>query len=154
LRSPVYAHHRPKILENNIDYQYIDQGEQTFTYILIPHKDGWRKTSSLDWAENLNNPCYPSVEYNHKGKFPEKQSFFKINKENTLVTVLKKAEKTDDFILRLYETEGKSTQVEIKLFERICKIKVGACEIKTLLIPKNKEISIQEVNLLELFEKG
>jgi len=154
LRSPVYAHHRPKILENNIDYQYIDQGEQTFTYILIPHKDGWRKTSSLDWAENLNNPCYPSVEYNHKGKFPKKQSFFKINKENTLVTVLKKAEKTDDFILRLYETEGKSTQVEIKLFERICKIKVGACEIKTLLIPKNKEISIQEVNLLELFEKG
>lgn len=149
LRSPVYAHHFPKTLENNIDYRYIDQGEQAFTYIIIPHKGRWEKAPSLDWTENLNNPCYSFVEYNHKGKFPQKQSFFKINKENILVTVLKKAEETDDFILRLYETKGKSTQVEIKLFKRIFKIKVGAYEIKTLLIPKNKEIPVQEVNLLE-----
>ncbi|GAH74184.1 unnamed protein product, partial [marine sediment metagenome] len=77
---PVYAHHTPKVLDSGVDYQYIDQGEQTFTYILIPHKGNWQKTLPVKWAENLNNPPVALVEHCHKGRLPKEQSFIKVDR--------------------------------------------------------------------------
>jgi len=150
LRSPVYAHHTPKILDSGEDYQYVDQGEQTFTYILIPHKGTWQKALPAKWAENLNNPPVVLVEHCHKGGLSKEQSFIKVDKENVMVTVLKKAEDTEDMVLRLYETRGESTETDIALFERRWKVRLNPCEIKTFLIPRDKKASIKEVNLLEL----
>ena len=149
LRSPVYAHHIPKNLESGVDYHYIDQGEQTFTYILIPHKGSWQKTSTAKWVENLNNPPITLIEHCHKGRLSGSQSFMKVDKEDVVVTVLKKAEDTDNMVLRLYETEGKSTQVDIALFERNWKTQINPCEIKTFIIPQDKKASVKEANLLE-----
>ena len=150
LRSPVYAHHIPKALEPDVDYQYIDQGEQTFTYILIPHKGNYQKALPVKWAENLNNPPVVLVEHCHKGRLPQEQSFMKVDKENVMVTVLKKSEDTEDTVLRLYETRGESSETNIALFERSWKVRLNPCEIKTFLIPRDKKASIKEVNLLEL----
>lgn len=66
-----------------------------------------------------------------------------------MVTVLKKAEDTDDTALRLYETKGKATEANIVLFGRSWKIQMNPCEIKTFLIPRDKKASIKEINLLE-----
>jgi alpha-mannosidase len=149
LRSPVYAHHIPKVLEPDVDYQYIDQGEQTFTYILIPHKGGCQKALPVRWAENLNNPPVVLVEHCHKGRLPKEQSFIKVDKENVMVTVFKKAEDTEDTVLRLYETKGESSETNIALFERSWKVQLNPCEIKTFLIPRDKKAPVKEVNLLE-----
>jgi len=150
LRSPVYAHHFPKTLENDSDYQYIDQGEQKFIYILIPHKGNWQKASTIKRAESLNNPPITLIEHCHKGGLPKEQSFIKIDKENIIVEALKKAEDSDDIILRLYETEGKPAEVNIELFERSWKAQVNPCEIRTFLVPRDKKEPICELNLLEL----
>ncbi len=149
LRSPLYAHHIPKVLERGVDYQCIDQGEQTFTYILVPHKGNWQKAFPVKWAENLNNPPVVLVEHCHKGELSKEQSFIEVYEENVIVTALKKAEDTDDIVLRLYETRGESTETDIALFERSWKVRLNPCEIKTFLIPRDKKSSVMEVNLLE-----
>lgn len=149
LRSPVYAHHTPKVLDSGVDYQYVDQGEQTFTYIIIPHKGSWQKALPVRWAENLNNPPVVLVEHCHKGGLPKEQSFIKVDKENVMVTVLKKAEDTDDAVLRLYETRGESSETNIALFERSWKVQLNPCGIKTFLIPKDKKAPVKETSLLE-----
>lgn len=89
------------------------------------------------------------IEHCHRGKLPKEQSFIKVDKKNVMVTALKKAEDTDDTVLRLYETEEKHTEVNIALFERGWKVRLNPCEIKTFLIAKDKKVSIKEVNLLE-----
>ncbi len=149
LRSPVYAHHAPKVLDSGVDYQYIDQGEQTFTYMLIPHKGNWQEALAAKWAEDLNNPPVVLVEHCHKGRLPKEQSFIKVDKENVMVTALKKAEDTDDTVLRLYETRGESSETNVALFERSWKVQLNPCEIKTFLIPQDKRASVKEMNLLE-----
>ncbi|MBA7683471.1 hypothetical protein ES703_91836 [subsurface metagenome] len=103
----------------------------------------------MRWAENLNNPPVALVEHCHKGGLPKEQSFIKVDKENVMVTVFKKAEDTDDAVLRLYETKGKSTETNITLFERSWKVQLNPCEIKTFLIPRDKKAPVKEVNLLE-----
>jgi alpha-mannosidase len=90
------------------------------------------------------------VEHCHKGMLPKEQSFIKVDEENVMVTVLKKAEDTDNAVLRLYETRGESSETNITLFERSWQVQLNPCEIKTFLIPRDKKVSIREVNLLEL----
>jgi len=66
-----------------------------------------------------------------------------------MVTVLKKAEDTDDAVLRLYETRGESSETNIALFERSWKVQLNPCGIKTFLIPKDKKAPVKETSLLE-----
>ena len=101
------------------------------------------------WAENLNNLPVALVEHCHRGRLPKEQSFIKVDKENVMATVLKKAEDSEDIVLRLYETGGQSSETNIALFERSWKVRLDPCEIKTFLIPGDKKAPIEEVNLLE-----
>ncbi|MCX7795322.1 MAG: alpha-mannosidase [bacterium] len=149
LRSPVYAHHIPRVLDPHEDYRYIDQGEQDFTYIIYPHKGDWRDSDTVKLAESLNNPVIAFVEYKHPGILPQEQSFISVDKENIIVTVIKEGEDSDDIILRAYETIGKETKAKFKLFDRIWFTTFKPCEIKSFSIPKDKNLSVREVNLLE-----
>ncbi|MGC9063226.1 MAG: glycoside hydrolase family 38 C-terminal domain-containing protein, partial [bacterium] len=149
LRSPVYAHHIPRELDPNEDYRYIDQGEQGFTYILLPHKGDWRESDIIALAEYLNNPPTAFVEYNHKGTLPSEKKFIEVDKENIIVSTIKEAEDSEDIIVRAYETRGNSTQASFILFNRNWKVSFSPYEIKTFLIPKNSSLPIKEVNLLE-----
>jgi len=149
LRSPVYAHHIPRELDPDEDYRYIDQGEQEFTYILLPHRGSWKDAETVSLAEGLNNPPIAFIEYNHKGILPQEKSFIEVDKENIIVSVIKKAEDSEDIIVRAYETRGISTDVNFVLFDRNWNASFSSCEIKTFLIPRNKFLPIKEVNLLE-----
>jgi len=149
LRSPVYAHHIPRELDPDEDYRYIDQGEQEFTYILLPHRGSWKDAETVSLAEGLNNPPIAFIEYNHKGILPQEKSFIEVDKENIIVSVIKKAEDSEDIIVRAYETRGISTDVNFVLFDRNWNASFSPCEIKTFLIPRNKFLPIKEVNLLE-----
>lgn len=151
LRSPVYAHHIPEKLEPEVDYTYVDQGEQRFTYLLLPHPGSCDYTRATRWAENLDNPPISLFEHPHDGKLPGSQSFLKIDKRNILVSTIKKAEDTDDIVLRVYETEGSACEkASITFLGKDWKFPIGVHEIKTFLIPQGEKEKVREVNLLEL----
>jgi alpha-mannosidase len=64
---------------------------------------------------------------------------------------LKKAEDSDDLILRAYETSRAATHATIHLpaWKRKIEVDFGPCEIKTFRIPQDDRLPVLETNLLE-----
>ena len=90
----------------------------------------------------FNNPLIAVIGDGHKGILPAKHSFVEISPENLIVTVLKKAEDSDDLMLRFFETTGTQCTAKVKLSEFM---KVDAVHKTDLLeneledIPKSKQ---------------
>jgi alpha-mannosidase len=67
--------------------------------------------------EFLHSPL--SVPANSQGDMPAEFSFLELHPNNLILSALKKAEDSNDVILRFFETEGISTRAEIKMFRKI-----------------------------------
>jgi alpha-mannosidase len=150
VRSPVYAHHQPKKLLPKAEYEWMDQGIQTFRMALVPHKGSWQEINVTRMAEEFMTPPIPIYQGIHPGKLPKSGSFMEVDAPNVIATAIKKSEEGDDAIIRLVETMGTDTQVTLHFrsagFRWNGKIK--GCEIKTLRLNTNTG-EIREVNLLE-----
>jgi alpha-mannosidase len=148
LRSPLYAYFTDATLEPGKDYEYVDQGVQTLVYALLPHAGDWRDIETVRAAEELNNPLISLVEPPHAGTLGTSMAFLECSPSNIVCTVLKKAEDSDDLVIRLYETAGRDTKARISFpSEKIVQdVQMGHHEIKTLKLTDGKFI---EVNMLE-----
>jgi len=148
LRSPLYAYFPEAVLEPGKNYEYIDQGIQPLVYAILPHAGDWREAATARAAEELNNPLIPVVEPLHTGTLRASDTFLECSPSNVICTALKKAEDSDDTVIRLYETSGRDTLARIKLaYPQVIKeMKLGHHEIKTLRFSKGEFI---EVNMLE-----
>ena len=103
-----------------------DKGEHTFTYSLYPHAGTVRSSEVYKQAYLLNNP-FVAVTANGKGSLPERYSFASSDKQNVIIDTVKRAEDSNDTIVRLFESENKTTDVNIK-FAANCK-KVALCDL-------------------------
>jgi len=123
-------------------------------FILLPHKGSWRETYIVKLTEELNLSPIVIVDYPHKGELQPSQSFIEINRENIIVSALKKHEDSEDTVLRCYETEGRETEAEIKLpfLRRKWTARFKPCEIKTFIIPRKIDSKIIETDMLEFQE--
>lgn len=108
LRSPSYP-----------VYSTDERGTHTVRYSLYPHMRGWREAKVMRQGYELNYPLLAAVASPHSGDLPPVHSFVKIEPENLIISVLKKAEDSDNLILRFYETEGKQSTAQISLSEPI-----------------------------------
>ncbi|MBS6194140.1 MAG: alpha-mannosidase [Clostridiales bacterium] len=152
LRSPVYAHHNPHVLvKEEDDYSFIDQGIQKFGYVLVPHMGTWKTGSIVQKAEELNQPCTSIIETYHKGEYPVKAGYLQIDKENVILSALKKAHDGNGYIARFYETTGENCEVNISfdLFGKEVHAAFRPYEIKTFRFSRNPGEEPEEVNLLE-----
>jgi alpha-mannosidase len=146
VRSPMYADHygvRDEFAE------YMDQGMQYFTYLLLPHAGDWRQSGIVRRSQELLNPPVTVLETYHKGSLPLTGSFLSVESENVAAPVLKQAEDGDGLILRCVETFGETveTEIDLKLTGRKWKARFGPFEIKTFRIRDNG--NIEETNLIE-----
>jgi alpha-mannosidase len=154
LRSPVYANHMPVVPVPGKEYSFIDQGIQRFTYSILPHTGGWEEAGTVRRAAELNQrPLTLPGATQPGGKLPQSASFLSVDRENVDVSVLKQAEENDDLILRAYETAGVAGRATLclgaPLGDRTVVVDFGACEIKTLRIPRDPAQPVLETNLLE-----
>ena len=147
LRTPVYAHHDPYKLSDNECYKYMDQGIHRFTYSILPHKNTWREANTIKKALELNQKPVLIRETYHNSKMPQKNSFIKINQDNVILSALKKSEKNDCFIMRVYETHGICSNTSIDIFNIKFDFKIKPYEIKTFALYPDG--TIKEVDLLE-----
>ena len=143
LRSPVFADHygvRDDLCE------YTEQGEQSFTIMLMPVQED---TVSLQQISEVLNLSLPSIlgTY-HTGKLSAKGSLLRISAKNIIADVLKEAEDGNGLILRCHEILGQPTETEIELPELALSFKTtfSPQQIKTFCI-KNSEV--KETNLIE-----
>jgi len=91
---------------------YADQGTQDvghheFTYGIAGHAGGWRD-SQTDWqGERLNAPLIAFETSKHEGMLGRTFSLLKVSSPRIRVLALKKAEHSDEVIVRMVELNGK-----------------------------------------------
>ncbi len=94
---------------------YADQGTQDlghheFVYGLAGHDGDWRQAQT-DWqAQRLNQPLIAFESSSHPGELGKSFSLLKLNNDRVRVMALKKAELSDEVIIRLVELNGKPAE--------------------------------------------
>jgi alpha-mannosidase len=152
VRSPVWAWHHPRELEQDGDFEYMDQGRQNFLVRLVPHAGDRNAAGVVRRAAELNQPSFPLIETFHDGPLPQRALFLDDGAGDVVVTVLKGAEDADgSLVVRGYETAGRAARatIELPLVERTISADFGAHEIKTFRVPRDPEAPVAEANLLE-----
>ncbi|MCZ7575222.1 MAG: hypothetical protein M5U01_42270 [Ardenticatenaceae bacterium] len=154
LRSPIYAHHTPFVPPPQGNYAFIDQGIQHFTYTLLPHVASWEQTGTVKRAAELNQRPITLIETFHEGSLPQQDSYLSVDRDNVIVSVVKRAEDNDDMIVRCYETDRVATQARICLprWNRTITAVFAPCEIKTFRVPRDETLPVVETDLLEWSE--
>ena len=90
-----------------------DLGLHEFTYSIYPHKNTWKEANTPIMAYNLNVPMYAAVEEAHAGDLQHEMSLLKLNVDNCMVEVVKKAETGEGVVIRLYEYKNMRTAVSM-----------------------------------------
>ena len=98
-----------------------DKEKHEFTYSLYPHKGAFREAKTVEYAYNLNAPMLYSIGGVKDGKLPPKLEVLSVNADNVQVEAIKKAERGDDIIIRLYEYKNKRPEAELDFYKPIKK---------------------------------
>lgn len=84
-----------------------DKEEHEFVYSLYPHQGDWKEADTVQMAFEVNSPLVAKVEDAHTGSLPQEFSFIGIDCENVIIDTVKKAEDTDELIVRVFECYNK-----------------------------------------------
>ncbi len=93
-----------------------DQERHTFTLSLMAHTGTWQEAGVLAEAYNLNNPLLAvRGEEDSSNETKALYSFVRSKSPGATVEVVKKAEDSDNLIVRLYESYGQSENSSLEL---------------------------------------
>jgi len=87
-------------------HAYTDQADHHFTYALYPHPGDLVSGGVVQAAYELNVPLRMMPMAPQDGDLPRKFSFLEIDSPNVIIEAVKKGEKDDGVIIRLYEASG------------------------------------------------
>ena len=84
-----------------------DLGHHEFVYGLAGHADGWR-AGETDWqGERLNDPLIAFATAKHVGGLGREFSLIQVSNPRVRIMALKRAEESNEVVLRMVETDGK-----------------------------------------------
>lgn len=87
----------------------MDMGPNHFTYSILPHDGGWSEQTQIE-AARLNQPLVAFIAPAHPGVLGRKVSLATLSTDSVSIKAIKRAEDTDELIVRLYEWTGKDQQ--------------------------------------------
>jgi len=90
----------------------------TFEYAVQPHNRDWRQAEMYKLAQEFHHLPIP-IQSDSNGDLAPEFSFLKLSPNNLILSALKKAEDTDEIILRFFETKGETTEAEVELFKEL-----------------------------------
>jgi alpha-mannosidase len=133
-----------------------DRGKHTIRYALLPHSGDWKKANVPGRGWEYNVPLRTVRTGRHKGKMAASGSFIQVSPAQVILAGIKKAEDSQDLVLRLYESQGKKATARLRFFRppqevhradimersegrinprgKQVEIKIAANEIVTLLV--------------------
>jgi len=112
LRSPLTPN--PLVLPEGYVNPFADQGIHEFVYSVYPHPGDHIAANSVRRAYELNYPLHAVMGEKHKGVLPVEYSFITLDADNLVLTTVKKAEDSNEHIIRLYETHGKAIEAVLQ----------------------------------------
>ena len=152
LRSAYYANHDPFVVQPGMDFPVIDQGWQTFQYVLMPHA-GTAQDAGVDQAAMLlNAPPLLLPESFHAGAWPMAQGFARVVSDTVVLDALKLAQDgSGDVIVHLHESARREADAVLEIPSMGRRIPLGFApgQIRALRIPKDGSADVTEVYLSE-----
>jgi len=149
LRSPIYAFHDPRQVVPGVTYHYIDQGAQVIHYRVIPHLGPWPRALPDRRAYELQEPLIARPATRRAAGAPS-GPLLSVEPDNMVLTVVKRSEDGDGFLVRGYEAEGRAGEVVIRCapLGRCWRHRVRAHEVWTLALSVEDD-RVEGLNLLE-----
>jgi len=124
--------------------------EYTFEYALQLHYGDWREAEMYKYAQEYHHLPLP-IEAEGNGELPQEFSFIEISPHNLILSALKKAEDSDDVILRFFETKGEATLARIDIFRELKRVTlVDLLEMEDKEIPFTRHGFMLQVNPFEI----
>ncbi|CZT55492.1 Endo-1,4-beta-xylanase A precursor [Eubacteriaceae bacterium CHKCI005] len=104
----------------NYSGQHVQEvGENRFGFAIYGHEGNFGSGTQIE-AEAFNQPMKAFQTVSHQGSLGDDYSFGSISNENVLVRAVKKAEKSDEIVIRVNEGTGEAaSNVEVYLGEGI-----------------------------------
>lgn len=99
--------HTPSVSNNYTHQKDQDLGLNKFTYSFFRHLGAWGQETQWE-ASQLNQPLIVFQAPKHAGNLGKSFGFATINSNEIAIKALKKAEETDELIVRVYELCGKN----------------------------------------------
>ena len=92
-------------------------GHHTFEYAIVPHAGTWHADTALPLVEGqgFEAPMRGHVTTIHDGKLPTQWSFLSVAPHSVLVSAVKRSEREDALIVRLYNPTERSLETEMRL---------------------------------------
>jgi alpha-mannosidase len=128
LRSPIYPD------------PYADEGDHEFIYAIYPHPGDWRH-GTVQVAEDLHRPLRVAAA-RHTTIHP---SLFRLKANVLKLACLKKAEDSDDVILRLYEPHGNRGHMTLETalpLHRVAIVNILEEETGELVVEEDRRITV------------
>lgn len=99
-----------------------DQGKHILTYSLMPYAGDYRDAGVINEAYALNQPMDVLLVNSNYGNLPEEYSFVSCDKPNVIIETVKKAEKDESLIVRMYDAFDCRTNAEIRVVDGFSKV--------------------------------
>ena len=99
--------------------EYLQKEDHHFSFSILSHKAGWE--NGYRFGMQANNPLRAVVqEHTIKNTYlPTEKSFFEIPENQVLISTVKKGEDDNSVVVRLYDIEGKDSQIDLNTFFNI-----------------------------------
>jgi alpha-mannosidase len=94
-----------------------DRGRHRFTIALLPHAGDWRQAALPRRGRELNRPLAVRTTRPHAGPLDAEAGFVAVEPANVIADAVKRAEDSDDLVVRIAETHGaKGTAARVLLW--------------------------------------
>jgi alpha-mannosidase len=121
-----------------------------FEYALQLHDGDWRQAEMYKQAQEFHHLPI-AVQAEGSGDLTPELSFIEISPNNLILSALKKAEDSDEVILRFFETKGEATLARVEVFREIKRVTlVDLLEREDKEIPFTRRGFILQVNPFEI----
>ena len=129
-------------------YPEADKCHHEFVYSILPHTGSYRNKTVKE-AYALNKPLITKEIGKTEGTEKEEWSFLSCDKENVFIETVKRAENSDDIIVRLYDAFDRRGVVTLKTafdFKEVCLCDMLENDIEKLETQGN-EVKVPVKNL-------
>ena len=101
---------------------YTDLGEHNFTYSLYPHTGDYAEGGVVHTGYELNIPLSIHSCSSREGTLPPSFSYMVVESSSVIIETVKKAERGNEIIVRLYESSGEPCNTGLKLNFPVTKV--------------------------------
>lgn len=95
---------------------YLQKGDHHYNFSILSHKADWKNGYRFGIESNTPLQVVAGINTNRNASLPEQKSFFSVSADNVVISTIKKCDDDNSVVARLYDIEGKTSNVNLNTF--------------------------------------